>query len=212
MKKIRVKITTVEQLLGTASNNKEIHQEFIASKAPDAPSMEEEVAAVGAAEVFDKSMTVFPRDDAGNPIMWDYQIKGFFKDSCQMLRKVPGSECSKIKAFKKEIDGLVFVYPRQIPIKFDGEIGICERPLRAQTAQGERIALASSESIPAGATLEFEIKLMLDSHEKFILECLDYGQDRGLGQWRNSGCGKVVYEAYDEDGNWISGTNAEAKK
>ena len=198
MKKIRVKITTVEQLLGTASNNKEIHQEFIASKAPDAPSMEEEVAAVGAAEVFDKSMTVFPRDDDGNPIMWDYQIKGFFKDSCQMLRKVPGSECSKIKAFKKEIDGLVFVYPRQIPIKFDGEMGICERPLRAQTAQGERIALASSESIPTGATLEFEIKLMLDSHEKFVKECLDYGIDRGLGQWRNSGCGKFQYEILAE--------------
>ena len=49
------------------------------------------------------------------------------------------------------IDGLIFIAPRQIPIKFDGEMGICQRPLRAQTAQGERVALASSESIPASS-------------------------------------------------------------
>lgn len=194
MKTLKVKITTTEEILGTASSNPEIHEEFIASKAPDAMTREEEVAAIGAEEVFDKSMTVFPRDAEGNPIAWDYQWKGFFKDACGMLRKIPGTECSKIKAFKKEIDGLVFVYPRQIPINFDGDVGICQRPLRAQTAQGERVALASSESIPAGATMEFEIKLMLDSHEKAIIEMLDYGIDRGFGQWRNSGKGRFTYE------------------
>ena len=198
MKKIRVRLTTTEQLLGTASNNKEIHQEFIASKAPDAPSMEEEVAAVGADAVFDKGMTVFPRDEEGKPIIWDYQVKGMLKDACGMLRKVPGSACSKVKAFKKEIDGLIFVYPRKIPIQFDGEMDICERPLRAQTAQGERTALASSESIPAGATIEFEFKLMVDSHEDMVKEILDYGVDRGLGQWRNSGAGRFTYEILEE--------------
>lgn len=160
--------------------------------------MEEEVAAVGVEEVFDKSMTVFPRDEEGHPIAWDYQWKGFFKDSCGMLRKIPDTACSKIKAFKKEIDGLVFVSPRKIPIEFDGEIGICQRPLRAQTAQGERVALASSESIPAGATMTFEVKMMLDSHEKAIKEMLDYGKLRGFGQWRNSGCGRFDYEILEE--------------
>ena len=198
MKILKIKVKTMEEILGTASPNPEIHQEFIASKAPDAPSMEEEVAAIGVAEVFDKSMTVFPRNSDGNPIAWDYQWKGFFKDSCQMLRKVPGTECSKIKAFKKEIDGLVFVSPRQIPIEFDGNLGICQRPLRAQTAQGERVALASSESIPAGASMTFEIHLMLDSHEKAIKEMLDYGKLRGFGQWRNSGKGRFTYEILEE--------------
>ena len=51
-------------------------------------------------------MTIFPRDN-GVPIYWDYQIKGFFKDACGMLRKVTGSKSSKIKAYKKEIDGLI---------------------------------------------------------------------------------------------------------
>ena len=197
MKTLKVKVTTTEEMLGTASANPEIHREFIASNAPNAPSMEEEVAAVGAEEVFEKGMTVFPRVD-GKPVAWDYQWKGFFKDACGMLRKVTGSECSKIKAYKKEIDGLIFVEPRAIQIQFDGEIGICQRPLRGQTAQGERIALASSESIPAGAHMEFSVKCLCDAHAKAIKEMLDYGILRGFGQWRNSGKGRFTYEIAEE--------------
>lgn len=194
---LKVRVTTFEEILGTASANPEIHEEFIASKAPDAPSREEEVAAVGADEVFEKGMTVFPRVD-GKPIAWDYQWKGFFKDACGCLRKIPGSACEKIKAYKKEIDGLIFVEPRAIPICFDGEIGICQRPLRGQTAQGERIALASSESIPAGAVMEFEIRMLLPAHEKAVREMLNYGQLRGFGQWRNSGKGRFTWELLEE--------------
>lgn len=197
-KVLTVKVTMFEEILGTASANPEIHEEFIASKAPDAPSREEEVAAVGAEEVFEKGMTVFPRDKDGRPIAWDYQWKGFFKDACGALRKVPKSECGKIKAYKKEIDGLIFPEPRQIPIAFDGQIGICQRPLRGQTAQGERIALASSECIPAGATMTFDIRMLLPDHEKAIREMLDYGRLRGFGQWRNSGKGRFRYEILRE--------------
>ena len=194
---LKVRVTMFDEILGTASANPEIHEEFIASKAPDAPSREEEVAAVGADEVFEKGMTVFPRVD-GKPIAWDYQWKGFFKDACGCLRKIPGSACEKIKAYKKEIDGLIFVEPRAIPIRFDGEMGICQRPLRGQTAQGERIALASSESIPAGAVMEFEIRMLLPAHEKAVREMLNYGQLRGFGQWRNSGKGRFRYEILEE--------------
>lgn len=49
MKILQCKLTTIEAMLGTASNNKELHSEFIASHAPDAPSREEEIAAVGGA-------------------------------------------------------------------------------------------------------------------------------------------------------------------
>lgn len=198
MKIIKVKVKFFEEILGTASANPEIHAEFIASKAPDAASREEEVEAVGAEEVFEKGMTVFPRDDEGNPIAWDYQWKGFFKDAAGALRKVPGKESSKIKAYKKEIDGLIFPAPRMIPILFDDEMGICQRPLRGQTAQGERVALASSESIPAGASMTFEIKLLCPDHEKWVLEMLDYGELRGFGQWRNSGKGRFTYEVLEK--------------
>ena len=193
MKEIKVRIRTLEGLLGTASADPEIHREYIASKAADADKTKEEVTAIDPDEVFEKSLTVFPRVD-GRPIMWDYQVKGFFKDTCAVLRKVTGSESSKIKAFKKEIDGLIFVKERAIPIQYEGEIGICQRPLRASTAQGERIALSSSEEIQAGAVMEFTVLYMLPQHEKAIREWLDYGVYRGLGQWRNSGKGRFVWE------------------
>lgn len=194
MKEMRVRLTLLEEILGTASNNPEIHSEFIASKAPDAKSREEEIEAIGVDAEIEKGMTVFPRNAEGQPIMWDYQIKGFFKDACGMLRKVTDSKSSKIKAYKKEIDGLIFVQEREIPFQFDGKIGNCQRPLRAQTAQGERVSLANSETIPAGTTLEFTIECLVDSDMSAVREWLDYGRLRGLGQWRNSGKGKFQWE------------------
>lgn len=193
---LKVKVTFDEDVLGTASANPDIHKEYIASNAPDAASMEEEVEAIGAEAVFEKAMTVFPRGKDGNPIAWDYQWKGFLKDAFKSLKKVPKSECGKIKAYKQEIDGLIFVSPRQIPINIpEGkEMGICQRPLRASTAQGERIALASSETVPAGSEMIFTIQLLLDTHEKAVIEALNYGKLRGFGQWRNSGAGRFHYE------------------
>lgn len=194
MTELKVKVTFFEEILGMANNDPEIHSEFIASNAPDAPSRKEEIEAIGVEEVIEKSKTVFPRNNNGQPIMWDYQIKGYFKDTCGMLRKVPGTKSSKIKAYKKEIDGLIFVNERQIPIIFDGEIGSCQRPLRGQTAQGERVSLANSETIPAGATIEFTVKCLVDSYTDIIREWLDYGELRGMGQWRNSGKGRFTWQ------------------
>lgn len=197
MKTMKVRLEFLEEVLGTASADPEIHETYIASNAPNAPTRKEEVEALGAEEVFEKSMTIFPKEN-GIPFLWDYQIKGFFKDSCGMMRKVSGSVSSKMKAYKKEIDGLIFIKERKIPFQFDGKIGICQRPLRAQTAQGERIALSSSETIPAGAMIEFEIECLVDSDMNAVIEWLDYGKLRGIGQWRNSGKGKFEWKSIDE--------------
>lgn len=193
MKELKVRITFLDVVLGTASADKEIHAAYISSKAPDAPTKEKEIEAIGVEEAIEKAMTVFPRVNS-TPVFWAYQIKGFFKDACGMLRKVKDSESSKVKAYKKEIDGLIFVKEDSIPIIFDGEMGNCQRPLRGQTAQGERIALANSDSIPAGAQAEFTIQCLCDSHIKLVKEWLDYGKLRGLGQWRNSGKGRFKWE------------------
>lgn len=198
MKKLHIKLTFTEPLLGTSPANEDIYRDFIGSKAPDAQSVEDEVAALGADVVAEKGMTVFPRMEDGRPFLYDYQIKGFFKDSCGGLRKVKGSESSKIKAYKKEIDKLIFPQPRQIPIDFDGEMQKCERPLRASTAQGERISLSCSEQIPAGATCQFDVVLLSDDHEKLVREWLDYGCLSGIGQWRNSGMGRFSWEEIPE--------------
>ena len=196
--KIKARLTFTEELLGTASNNPDIHSEYIASKAEDAMKIEEEVAAIGVEEVIEKSMTVFPRNAEGKPILWDYQIKGFFKDAAGCLRRVPGTKCSKVKAFKKEIDGLLFVSPRMIPLNMPSGLGTCERPLRASTAQGERIALANSETAPAFTSVEVEIMCMTKDMYDLAKECLDYGALRGIGQWRNSGKGRFCWEEIED--------------
>lgn len=191
---LKARLTFTEEILGTASNNPEIHSEYIASKAPDAKSTEEEVEAIGVEEVIEKSMTVFPRNEDGAPILWDYQVKGFFKDAAGVLKRVPGTKASGIKAFKKEIDGLLFVFPRMIPLNMPSNLSTCERPLRASTAQGERIALANSETAPAGTTIDIEIRCMTKAMYDLAKECLDYGILRGIGQWRNSGKGRFTWE------------------
>ena len=96
MKKIKVKLTFTEEILGTANATATIHDEYIASKAPDAKSREEEIAALGVAEVVEKSMTVFPTLEDGTPFLWDYQVKGFFKDACGVLKKVSGTASSRL--------------------------------------------------------------------------------------------------------------------
>lgn len=204
---LKVKITFLEPVLGTWPSNQNVARDFIASKSPDAATIEDEVAALGADAVADKGMTVFPRNENGEPVLYDYQIKGFFKDSCGMLARVGGktetgkkravNESGKLSAYKKVIDGLIFPQPRMIPIKVNGEIGDCQRPLRAQTAQGERVSLANSEEIPAGSTCEFEILLMDESLENAVLEWLDYGVLRDIGQWRNSGKGRFTFDIID---------------
>ena len=205
---MKVKITFLEPVLGTWPNNKNIAEEFIASKAPDASTIEEEIAALGIDAVTEKGKTVFPRNEAGEPVLYDYQVKGFFKDACGMLRRVGGKDektgkkkaanlSGKLTAYKSVIDGLIFVQPRMIPIQVNGEIRDCQRPLRAQTMQGERVSLANSEEIPEGSSAEFEVICLEKDHEAVVQEWLDYGILRGIGQWRNSGKGRFTYEIVD---------------
>lgn len=209
MKKIKVKLTLLEGMLGTSPANEEVYRDFIGTKSPDAATVEDEVAALGVDAVAEKGRTIFPRLEDGTPFLYDYQIKGFFKDACGMLSRLTGkdengkkkkaaNESGKLTAYKKVIDGLIFPQPRKIPIVFDGEIGDCQRPLRAQTAQGERVSLASSDEIPAGATLTFDIVCLDNSHVAAVREWLDYGVLRGLGQWRNSGKGRFAWEEITE--------------
>ena len=199
MKSLNVKLTFTEPILGTASADPEIHRRFIASKAPDALTREEEVAVLGVDEVTERSVTVFPRDEDDNPFLFDYQVRGFFKDACGMLRRVDGMKSKKLTAYKKVVDGLIFVNPRRIRLELPEGACVeeCQRPLRAETAQGPRVAIAHSEQCPAGTTVEFEIQILQDNLEGVVKEWLEYGKLRGIGQWRNSGMGRFTYEVIE---------------
>ena len=194
MKQMKVKLTLIEEALGMMPTDTEIHETYIASKSPNAETIEEEVAAIGVDGVVEKQKTVFPRMEDGTPFFWDYQIRGMFKDSIGMLRRIPGYACSKVKSYKKVVDGLLFIAERKIPIVVSDELGDCQRPLRTDGPAGSRTALAHSETVPAGSTITFTIKMMTDDLEPVVRECLDYGVLRGLGQWRNSGKGRYVWE------------------
>lgn len=209
MKKIEVKLTFIEPLLGTGNSNKEIHREYIASKAPDAKSREEEVEALGVDAVEEKMTTIFAKDDEGRPILWNYQVKGFFKEACAMLQRMKGEECAreslKLKAYKKVIDGTIEPVgsdgiSRKIPLIMPegAEIDILQRPLRASTAQGERIALASSEMLPEGTTATLTI-LTPNIYEAAVMEWLAYGRMHGMNQWRNAGYGRFTFEVLNNE-------------
>jgi hypothetical protein len=192
--KMRVRITLTDNLLGSNPSDTEIYSSYVAANAPDAPTKQEEIERMGTQEFESKGTTVFIRDDDGNPILYNYVIKGFLKNACGALRENKSTLSSGLKAYKKKIDNLIFVQERMIPIKFEGEVRICQRPLRAQTAQGDRVALASSEEIPAPATLEFTFIVLEKSMLDILREWLDYGQFNGLGQWHNSGKGTFTWE------------------
>ncbi len=186
---MKVEITFIEPLLGTLSGNKELAEEFIMSKHPDGPQ-EDELQAETPTEEVTKCSTIFPQED-GKPFLWDYQIKGFFKDACSMLNRADAK--NRLQAYKKVIDGLVFPQPRKIFLKLSGKTTFTERPLRAQTAKGERIALARSETAPIGTKILFEVRYLDGGLKSRIKSWLDYGVLRGLGQWRNSGAGRFTY-------------------
>lgn len=143
---MKVRITLTEEALGSAPSNEDLLATYIASKAPTSELSAEEIDNIKAQNAEDR-ITVFYKSADGTPFQYNYQVKGMFKDSCQMLAKAGkagysgGKACAALKAYKKAIDGLIFVYPREIHYDTHGlKMGYCERSLRAQTPMGERIS------------------------------------------------------------------------
>ncbi len=220
MNKLTVKCTLIEDVLGMTAPTKELLSNFIQlqkkrlekkSAIITANKEKEELSAIDLQikemENEGRGFTVFPRDTDGTPIFWDYQLKGFFKDSFKALLESDNDKFTKTACgFSKWtsdriVDQLIFPGPRKIRIILPegGEIGICDRPLRATDNHGiQRVAIASSESIPAGATVEFTITYLKSGLKTQILEALKYGQLRGFGQWRNSGKGRFTFEVIED--------------
>lgn len=87
MKKITFEVVLDEMMLGTKPNNPQIYADYIANKAEPDKVKDEIDTAEKIKEDGEKGITVFHRDDDGTPILWDYQVKGFFKDACGSLRR-----------------------------------------------------------------------------------------------------------------------------
>lgn len=192
MSKYRVELEFTEPILGAISLNKEVYRDYILSKHPELlenpAAGEDELLTIE--ERMEKGMTGFHVMADGDPAVYNYVIKGFLKAACGILRRDTETASHELKAYKTVIDGMVFVFPRLIRLVPSGEMTILERPLRADTAQGPRVALAVSQMLPAGTTMAFSLlikgKVVTDA---LIREWFEYGELSGLGQWRSGGYG-----------------------
>ena len=201
-----VSMTFTEPLLGGACNNPEIHSEFIASKAPTVTEGQEETAALPE-ETMEKALGVFPKDDKGL-FYWNYQFRGFFKE--QIAALVDIGEVNEVSKWsvKKAVNQLLYITPRRVYLLDDKGRNIKEstsvlsRPLRAETLQGPRVALASSQVLPPGTQLVYTMTLIQAGNAKSkcklseptLLAALEFGSQNGFGQWRTAHYGSFTYK------------------
>lgn len=152
----------------------------------------------------EKGLTIFLQDTENEDYLYlgAYMIKGFFKEALATLHKQIG-----IRGVKGKADNFLFVNPGKVYILRDGAPiqeadDVFERPLRAETPMGPRVTLAGSELVEDPWTLEIEVVLVDNESTKMskslswetIETALNYGQLKGLGQFRNGGYGRFTWE------------------
>lgn len=191
-KTYKLKVTFLTSLLGTQPQ-KDVATEYLSAEVNRANGgaglPDDELVTLP--EMLEKGTTAFHRLD-GRPIYYDYQVKGFIKEAGGVFNGLRG-----VKNLRSKIDNLVFVAPRQILLHLPegGQETFCERPLRAMTAQGPRTSLARSEELPAGTWFECEVEVFDGMiSEPLLRDLFSYGEKKGLGQWRNGGHGRFMFE------------------
>ena len=197
------RLTGITPLLGGMPANPQVREAYIASKAPTQELMDEENA--NGYSRNDMGVTVFARDDKDRLCMMGYHLKGYLKEALTAIKQQAG-----VANARSKVDTLIFVNPRYVPITKDGyalkeEDQMLERPLRAQTMQGQRSTLASSEMILDPWEIEIEIACIPNAgtakskpiNWNEIELALCYGEYHGLCQWRNAGYGQFRWERLD---------------
>lgn len=171
-------------------------EEYLLGKAiKDGVDPKDEREALTVADALEKRTTVFHKI-SGRPVLFNYQIKGFFKEAANNLKDTLGITWPNARIAQ----GL-FVFPRVIFLhRPDGteitqeDCGIYERPLRAITMQGPRTSITRSEWIKAPIVAEVEAHLVGNKlDEKILMELLEYGKYSGVGQFRGGGFGTFSY-------------------
>lgn len=191
-------VTFTEPLLASSPSDPKVYDQFIASRQrKEDEDRGDEVATLPAAEQERVGASVFHRDDSGL-FLFDYHLRGFFKDSAEAV--IGRAELS---AYKSKINKWLFVSPRRIRLLSangaaalapDGDL---QRPLRAMTMQGPRVSVKRSEKLDAGARFIAQIEVLplgeKELSEERLRKCLDYGAYAGLGEWRNGSFGRFEY-------------------
>jgi LEA14-like dessication related protein len=156
----------------------------------------------------EQKSTVFMRDEDGHAIISTHMIIGNFKENLKSMvnNSEKGSMAVKSKVSAAEImstDVKVvedFTRPSMDILRHEnGKAQILERPIRFERMGKTVTAIALSEQIPAGAEIEFTLRIRKGSPVLDVLpELLEMGKLNGLGQWRGSGkMGLFVYKIED---------------
>lgn len=189
IKAYELEITFLTEVLGSQST-KEVAKEHIARRSGVELAEDEELSLP---EQLERGTTVFykyPNEDT--PAIRDYQLKGFLKNAGRVLSGKGGLP----KNLSSKVNNLVFISPRWMRVELPegAEMDYLERPILANTAQGPRVALARSETLPIGTKFKCSIEVFpSEITENVLRELLDYGFYYGLLQWRNGGFGKFRY-------------------
>lgn len=203
----KLKVVFVMPVLGSQPT-RDVASEFIAKKNGFEALPEDEVELLP--DALERGTTVFHRLPNGHPCLMNYHLLGFMKEAGKVQN---GQVDGGVKNLRSKVSQRIFVYAvpdagGSLSSRFlelhvpegSGGVDYLERPLRAETAMGPRVALARSEMLPEGTWFECILEVLQgEITEKVLRDLLDYGWYRGLGQWRNSGAyGTFRYELVKE--------------
>jgi hypothetical protein len=219
MNQFKISITFTRPILGSQPSDPEIRKKYIAAKMTAGRTGMSGAAAMNKIEgelenlkadldyqkkiedTESKGLTIFYRDENGNPSMSDIQIRGFMKDAFAFvakdlkiaaLKKKDGSDYSGEQKYRDFIGGRISFDKMYYPI--GGDIEYFERPLRAMTMMGPRVSIAGSEICRNPNTINVLITTTDDLNESVIRAIFDRGLFKGISQWSNAQYGCFTYE------------------
>lgn len=116
-----VKMWFVQPLLGSAPGDPDIYKKYIASKAPDAPTKEEELQTNTVENVAAKGTNVFLRRSVtGIPCVGAHTIKGFYKETLTASKRQDGG--ASVTNHKTKIVGNTTIWPIFVNLEFPEEL------------------------------------------------------------------------------------------
>ena len=169
----------------------------------------------------------------GRLFTYDYTIRGFLKESANALRQIEAHDVRGVKTKIDQFvfaqpRRIFFVAPPERwhkagPVSLGGcghignhELtpgmmchfchkadGVLERPLRAETPQGPRVALVRSDLLEVGTKLPFTLKVLWPKvfTEDLLRLCFERGEYLGYGQWRTGSYGRCTFTLTPDEGN-----------
>ena len=207
-KKWEVRLDLRRRVVGAIPKNPDIIDTWVMSRAKKKGKSEEEAKViaekikeeVGADPEVEKNWVGFKSDRTG-VYLEDRNLKAMLREAATTLELFKGTGSV---ARKQTFQHGLFIKPEKIYFMRDGRPikepdGYQDRAIHVMTPSGPRSSLKREDYIDPPAYLEFEIWVVIPKDRKepyindeFIKECLELGQEIGLGGSRSQGFGKFI--------------------